>query len=305
MPKDYRPHALMGFIYLAQRKLKSASAAFAQAIKLQPQAKELYLAKAEADAGRNAYEDALAACRKAMKIDPNYAEAYAMIGNLQMFDEKRRAEAIDALRTAIKFKPTLVQPYDDLGTILASAKDEKGAEEVFRQGMAADPNHMAGRFTLGRMMVKQGRLTEARQLWDGRTSDEDNTYPQFIELLRRAESLKRATDALAQKPNDPDALVDMGLAVMEGDHWVMDGRQKRALVYFRKALQLKPNFARAQYGICKAFIQGVDFAKDETKIVDEELAKLRQLDPALADELNAYRKQYVKGLIAAPPEPER
>ena len=48
----------------------------------------------------------------------------------------------------------------------------------------------------------------------------------------------------------------------------------------------------------------MDFAKDETKIVDEELTKLRQLDPALADELNAYRKQYVKGLIAAPPEPE-
>jgi len=303
-PNDYRPHALMGFIYLAQRKLKSASTAFAEAIQLQPRARELYLTKAEVDRLRNAHDEAVATCRKATEIDPNYAEAYAMLGNLLQFYKDRRPEAISALRTAIKLKPTLTRPYDDLGNILASAKDEKGAEEVFRQGMAADPKHMAGRFTLGRMMVKQGRLTEARQLWEGRTSDEDNTYPQFIELLQRAESLKRATDALAQKPNDPDALVDMGLAVMEGDHWVVDGRQKRALVYFRKALQLKPNFGRAQYGICKAFIQGVDFAKDETKIVDEELTKLRQLDPALADELNAYRKQYVKGLIAAPPEPE-
>jgi len=159
---------------------------------------------------------------------------------------------------------------------------------------------MAGRFTLGRMMVKQGRLTEARQLWEGRTSDEDRTYPQFIELLKRAENLKRATDTLAKKPNDPNALVDMGLAVMDGDHWVVDGRQKRALVYFREALKIKSDFARAQYGICKAFIQGVDGSKDEKKIVDRELEKLRQLDSALAAEMDEYRKKYVSGLIADP-----
>jgi tetratricopeptide (TPR) repeat protein len=299
-PNDFRPLALSGYVYSAQRKLKSASQAFAAAIRLQPQRKELYLAKAEADYLRNAHEEALEACRKATEVDPNYAEAYSMIGDLLKFDEKRRAEAIAALQSAIKINPQLPQPYDVLGGILESAKDEKGAEEVFRQGMAADPKRMGGRFALGRMLVKQGRLSEARELWEGRTSDEDRTYPQFIELLKRAENLKRATDGLAKNPKDPDALVDMGLAVMDGESWVVDGRQKRALVYFRKALELKPNYARAQYGICKAFIQGVDGSKDEKKTVDRELAKLRQVDPKLADELEEYRKKYVGGLIGTP-----
>jgi len=298
-PNDFRPLALSGYVYSAQRKMKSSSEAFAAAIRLQPQRKELYLAKAETDYLRNAQEEALEACRKATAIDPNYAEAYAMIGDLLKFDEKRRAEAIAALRSAIKINPQLPQPYDDLGGILESAKDEKGAEEVFRQGLAADPKHMGGRFALGRMLVKQGRLSEARELWEGRNSNEDRTYPQFIELLKRAENLKRATDGLAKNPNDPDALVDMGLAVMDGDSWVIDGRQKRALVYFNAALRLRPNFARAQYGIVKAFIQGVG-PKDEKKIVDRELAKLRQLDPRLADELEEYRKKYVGGLIGTP-----
>src|ERR1700686_421931 len=159
---------------------------------------------------------------------------------------------------------------------------------------------MGGRFALGRMLVKQGRLSEARELWESRTSDEDRTFPQFIELLKRAENLKRATDALAKNPKDPDALIDMGLAVMDGDSWVVDGRQKRALVYFRKALELRPNYARAQYGICKAFIQGVDGSKDEKKTVDHELAKLRQLDTKLADELEENGKKYLGGLIAYP-----
>lgn len=222
-----------------------------------------------------------------------------MLGELLQFDVDTRAEAISALQTAIRLKPTLRQSYDILGNVLVEAKDEKGAEEIFRKGMEVDPKHMAGRFALGRLLVKQGKLAEARQLWDARTSDEDNTYPQFIQLLTRAENLKKATDELAQNPNDPGALVDMGLAVMDGDNWVIDGRQKRALVYFQKALQLKPDFARAQYGIVKAYIQGVG-PKDETKTVDRELAKLRKLDPKLATEMDEYRKTYVSGLIGTP-----
>jgi hypothetical protein len=75
---------------------------------------------------------------------------------------------------------------------------------------------------------------------------------------------------------------------------------RRALVYFQQALKIKPDFARAQYGICKAFIQGVDGSKDEKKTIDEELAKLRKLDSALAAELDEYRKKYVSGLRADP-----
>lgn len=91
---------------------------------------------------------------------------------------------------------------------------------------------------------------------------------------------------------------------MDGESWVVDGRQKRAIVYFRKALEIKPNYARAQYAICKAYIQIADTFKDEKKNVDLELAKLRQLDAALANELEEYRKKYVGGIVAAPPVKE-
>lgn len=299
-PNDFRPHALAGYVYSAQRKLKSASEAFTAAIRLQPLRKELYLAKAQADYLRNAHEEALEACRKATEIDPNYAEAHLMIGNLLRFDDKRRPEAIAALQSAIRINPRLAAPYDYLGSLLEFAKDEKGAEEVFRKGMAADPNHMAGRFFLGRMLVKQDRLSEARELWEGRTSDEDRTFPQFIELLKRAENLKRVTDSLAKNPKDPEALIDMGLAVMEGESWVVDGRQKRAIVYFKQALDLKPDNARAQYAICKGYIQIADTFTKEKKVLNEEMAKLRKLDPKLADELEEYRKNYHGAIITAP-----
>jgi tetratricopeptide (TPR) repeat protein len=299
-PNDFRPHALAGLVYMAQMKLKSASEEFAKAIQLQPKDKRLYLYKAQADAGRGATEEALAASRKALELDPNSAEAYAAVGEMLLSDEKRRGEAIAAYRSAIKADPQFLPAYEQLGSLLARAKDEKGAEEVFRQAMAADPKSMAGRFALGRLLVEQGRLKEARTLWEGRTSDVDRTFPNFITLLERAEKLKQATEALAQKPKDPDALLEMGLAVMEGDSWVVDRRQERAIVYFKKALEVKPNFAKAQYAICKAYIQIADVDAGKNKLLDGELAKLRRLDPKLADEMEEYRKNYSGGLQATP-----
>jgi tetratricopeptide (TPR) repeat protein len=299
-PNDYRPHALAGFVYMAQRKLRSASESFAKAAGLQPRNKTLYMMKAGADMRRNARDEALAAARKALEIDPAFAEAYALVGDVLRWDEKREAEAIAAYRSAIKADPHYLPAYEPLGEVLADAKDEKGAEEVFKQGIEADPKRMAGRFALGRLLVKQGRLAEARSLWEGRTSDEDHTFPTFISELERAEKLKRATEALAQKPDDPEALVEMGLAVMEGPSWVIDGRQERAVVYFRKALAIKPGYAKAQYGICKAYIQEADFSAGKKKVVDEELAKLRRLDPKLADELKEYRKHYSGAITATP-----
>lgn len=194
-PNDYRPREMLGYIYTLQRKYKSASDILASAIRLEPRRKELHYVKAMADQSRNANAEGIVAVRKAIEIDPNYAEAYSLLGQLIGYDKERSAEAISALRTAIKLNPKLLAPYEVLGNILAWTKDTQGAEEVFRQGIAADPKRMAGRFQLGRLLVKQGRLVEARKLWDERTSDNDYALPLFIELLTRAENLQRARRA--------------------------------------------------------------------------------------------------------------
>jgi len=300
-PKDFRPYAIAGFVRLAQRKTEDASREFGSAIRCQPKRKELYALKAKADAGHGAINEAMASARKALEIDPRYGEAYAMVGEGLENDNRFQAEAISVYQSALRINPNLFMVYDALGQLFVEAKDEKSAEQIYRQGMTIDPKHMSGRFRLGRLLVEQGRLTEARQLWEARTSDEDRTRPSFITLLTRAENLKRASETLAQKPDDPNALLDMGLAVMDGELWVIDGRQERAIVYFKKALAIQSGFAKAQYNIVKAMVQYL--AKDD-KNLDYELMKLRQLDVLLAKEMEEYRKTYEGGLIASPLKPE-
>jgi len=299
-PEDYRPYVLAGRTYMRMMKMKSASEAFANAIRLQPKAKELYLLKASADGGRHALDEAVAACRKALEIDPNYAEAYARMGSVLHWKKERMSEAVAAYEAALKINPGYFSAYESLGQLALTADDEKRAEELFRKAMATDPAHMSGRFALGRMLVKRGRLPEARELWEGRTSDNESISPKFVDLLTRAENLKHATEALAQRPNDPDALLNMGLAVMAGESWVFDGRQKRAIVYFKKVLELRPKDKQAQYNIVKGWIEVAFMFRNEEKTVDDELKKLKKLDERLAKEMEHYRKTYIGGLRGTP-----
>lgn len=303
-PNDFRPHAFLGFAYMAQWKLKSASESFARAIELKPDNKLLYVNKAQADIWRNERAEAAATCRKAIEIDPSFAQAHLMLGEALQYDEKHLDEAEAAFRAAVKADPKLFSAYVSLGKFLLYnkkvGKDEKGAEENFRKALETDSKKMAGRFELGRLMVKQNRLKEARELWETAPVKEEKTFPNFITVLERAENLQKATDALAKNPDDAQTLLAMGNAVMEGDSWVVDGRQERAIVHFRKALAIKPDFKEAQTAIVKAYIQIADTYKKENPKVDEELAKLKQMDAKLHKEMEEYRKTYSGGIRTSP-----
>lgn len=190
---------------------------------------------------------------------------------------------------------------------LGSAQEDV---EAYRKAMEADPKHQAGRFQLGRLLVKQGNLAEARKLWEGRTSDEDNTYPNFIEVLERAENLQRAQKAIAETPHDPKALVQYGLAIMAGDAWVVDGRQEKALPYFKQALKLDPKNAEAHYSLGRCYVELADSpgSKDPAKLKREannELAILKQLNGDLASKLEDYIKHPPEGFVASPLKPDK
>jgi len=76
--------------------------------------------------------------------------------------------------------------------------------------------------------------------------------------------------------------------------------ESRLCRLFKQALALKPDNTRAQYNICKAYVQITDTYSKKKSVLDEEMAKLRKLDPKLADELEQYRKTYHGGIMTSP-----
>lgn len=301
-PKDPRPHFVTGLVYMAKWEMKKASDAFAQAIELAPKEKVFYVSKSQADRFRNARDEAVAAARKAIELDSKYARAYITLGDALSIGAKDYTEVIEAFQRAVELAPNDLFALRELGRFYGYAKNEKGAEEVFRKVMGLDPNKMEGRFDLGRLLVSQGRLKEAREIWNGRTTDKDNTHPNFILVLERAERKLAAETAFAKTPDDPIVLVELGLAIMDGPSWVVDGRQEKAITHFRRALSLKPDLASAQFAICKALVQQADTNGSKNPQLDLELEKLRTMDPRLANELIEYRRTYSGGLRTIAPK---
>src|SRR5215472_12629091 len=162
-PQSPAVHYALGLSYYGQDKYKSASEELGKVLALRPE-KEIYLLKAQLDLRRNAPEEALQTCKEAIKVAPGSGEAYVMMGEAQKALDKK-SEAVDSFRKASQLGPNYTEAFVMLGDILSDDKlgSDQEVVDAYSKAIEADPKHQAGRFQLGRFLVRQGKLAEARK----------------------------------------------------------------------------------------------------------------------------------------------
>lgn len=111
------------------------------------------------------HDDALAAGRRAIDLNPSLAVGYHAIGVANMFggDPKAGVEAIEA---AIRISPNDPMLHVWLGTLSAChylARDYEKAAEVARLGVQRAPQYPIGQRSLANALGQLGRLEEARE----------------------------------------------------------------------------------------------------------------------------------------------
>jgi tetratricopeptide (TPR) repeat protein/peroxiredoxin len=164
---------------------------------------------------RGYYEQAGAAFERALRDNPDSAEALYGIGSVHL-NQGKNAEARQTFERATKlhgsYPDTLANAWNNLG--LLSARDGRTEEAIsqFEQALRLSPDHVVALENLG---------SAYRQLkqWD---------------LARTA--LERA---LAVKADDPGANYGLGMVFAQTDDTV------RALEYFQRALQARPVYPEA------------------------------------------------------------
>src|SRR5690242_15254714 len=79
------------------------------------------------------YDGATEALKKAIALQPQYAEAHHLLGLVYFQGKKEPVEAIDALKKAVLLKPTFPEALYDLGRIyLSQAKYQEGEQALTR-----------------------------------------------------------------------------------------------------------------------------------------------------------------------------
>ncbi len=152
--------------------------------------------KDQALAAEGQWDRALELVERAVKLDPGFAEAHNLAGDLLvkkcLFDEAlerfrracelkpdvelylfdlasalaftgRHAEAAEVYRRCLELEPAHGELYAGYGTTLLELGDASQAAAFLRRGIAHDPSDLAARFHLGRALLALGRGDEARR----------------------------------------------------------------------------------------------------------------------------------------------
>jgi TolB-like protein/Tfp pilus assembly protein PilF len=226
---------------------------------------------------RDSLQDAIERFREAIALSPDYAQAYAGIGEayhyLGLLDCLPSGDVYPKAREfalrAIELDPTTADAHVVLATVkLMYDWDWEGAESAYKRAIALNPNYVQARahyafclFCLGRMAESLAEMTSAYSL--DPLLDPMNMGVLLIRMGRLAQARDEFQKSLESDPERAHALWLLGHVD------VLEGRYEEGLAEIRRALALSGNNAIILAGF--GWSNAVAGKRSEAKSVLEEL----------------------------------
>jgi Flp pilus assembly protein TadD len=166
-------------------------------------------------ANQGRYQEATEQYHKALRLSPNYADAYANLG-YALARQGKIADAISHFETALKIKPTYYEAHSNLGIALAIDGRQQEAIAHFRTALNLNPNFAEAHNNLGVALMRQGKLQEAGDHFSA---------------------------ALRLHPDFASAHNNLGMILAR------QGRLEEAITHFSEALRIYPDYASARQNL--------------------------------------------------------
>lgn len=160
VPQHYTGYFHTGRLLARSRKYDEAIRYLQAALKLRPEFPDIYLELGRALANSGDKEGALKYCRLAGENRADDGRAQLLAAKV-LESLKRRAEAVQSLRGALRIDPGLWEAHDLLGTELSLDEKFPEAQAEFEQVVRLRPNYGEGHLNLGIALGRQRRWAEA------------------------------------------------------------------------------------------------------------------------------------------------
>ena len=151
---------MLGLVALQCGQPEAALGCFDQAIAGKPSQAIFHVNRASALLALRRFDAALEACREAVRLKRNCAEAFQVMGHV-LSDLGRPEEAVAAYRDALRHKPDLPDLYNNIGLALRQAGRLDEALVALRQATARAPRDAQALSNLAGVMKELARPKDA------------------------------------------------------------------------------------------------------------------------------------------------
>jgi adenylate cyclase len=207
-------------------------------------------------------------CRQATLLDPNYAQAWALMALAQLdlrFIHGREENALPAAERALEINPGLAEAHCTKARYLEEEGRAEEAERQIRTALMLDPESWEVNREVARMLFRYGNISDAIPYFVKAASlmDSDWSNPMMLitcydsigdkDLMRGAvqTALERAERALAKDPTNGPALAVGAYSLS------MFGDKDRAREWIRRALLLDPENLNMRYNLACTIIRQI------------------------------------------------
>lgn len=236
---------LLGVIHGMRGNPREAERCSREAIRLRPDYAEAYSNLGAALSSQGRLDEAILNLREALKLRPNHLEAHYNLG-LALATDQRFDDAIESMREVIRLKPGHTEAHLYLGAVLATTGRFEEAAESFRKTLSLDPERAAAHAYLGNVLVSLGKMDDAVASYRQALQLQRNT-PEILNNLGNAlTELNRKDDAISayRQAIECDARFlasyhNLGRVLLELE------RPAEAVEVYRAALRIEPDHAGA------------------------------------------------------------
>ena len=158
--EDARVYNALGETWYGQERIPEALQAFRKAARLDPKMAIAYANIGRANLQRRGHLEAIAALERAVELESEDGGMWALLA--EAYSQSLKPElAIDAYREAIKWAPGKAAFYHNLGLLYQRAGHGAAAENMYRSALEREPELAGAWYNLGNLHLDREQLAAA------------------------------------------------------------------------------------------------------------------------------------------------
>ena len=282
VPQDPPPYQLQPIVNLYnQGHLQQSLAEISYMLETFSKSVFLHNISGACNLGLMQYDAAIESYKQAIKIKPDYADAYNNLGVAQKNVGDLEA-AINSYQHALKIKPDYAEAYYNMGNIQNEQGDPEAAIHNYQNALKIKPDYAEAYYNIGNIEKEKGDLGDAIGSFKHALKIKFEYPEAFLNMgmaLQGKGDLDAAIDSYKQalkiKPDYAYAYNNMGNALKD------KGDLDAAIDSYKQALKIKPDYAEAHHNIGNIMLR-----EDHVDEAIESFTKAININPDFAESYN-------------------